>query len=376
MTRRVRGRVVVEAEPAFRTRHANPYNARLYDAMDRRAVEVRDLSWLRLLLTHVDVVHLHWPSLTFLSGHRRSLTVARLTLFFGILAISRYRGTRMIWTAHNVDDHERRSTPGLRRAHRRLLTDSVDAVIVLTESGAQTLRRAFPELEAVPVHVVPHGHYRDDYDFALDRDAVRAEMELHHDAPVLVSVGQIRPYKAVPTLVRTFRNIDDERAVLVVAGRPSNAELAQEIREAADGDGRIRLALEFQSDLELARLLIASDLVVLSYAAVQNSGSAILALSAHRPVLAPAIGALPELQRLVGEEWVRLYDGELTGEHLAEAVARARVRPIGGPDLDAFDWTTIAGQTEAVYRSTLRAPRPRARSVHRRSSRSSDDQSL
>ena len=37
--------LTVEAEPAFRTRHANPYNASLYRAMQGLGVRVRDLSY-------------------------------------------------------------------------------------------------------------------------------------------------------------------------------------------------------------------------------------------------------------------------------------------------------------------------------------------
>jgi beta-1,4-mannosyltransferase len=356
----------VEAEPAFRTRRANPYNARLYEAMDTADVDVRDLSWLRLLLRRVDVVHLHWPSLTFLSGHRASLMVARLVLFYSILRIARLRGTRLIWTAHNVDEHEQRGHAVVRRAHRRLLTANVDSVIVLTESGIASTRAAFPELARVPMCVVPHGHYRADYDFELDRADARRALDLPQDAAILVSVGQIRAYKGVPQLVRTFRETSASDAVLVVAGRPADQRLELEVREAAAGDPRVRLLLEFQSHEKLARLLVAGDAVVLGYSAVQNSGSAILALSASRPVLAPRIGALPDLQAVVGQEWLDLYEGDLTAAVLATAIRSARRAPSGVPDLSAFEWPVIAEQTQAVYRDALVSKRPRRRRTNHR----------
>ena len=225
--------LTVEAEPAFRTRHANPYNASLYRAMQGLGVRVRDLSYLRLAVTRVDIVHLHWPSLTFLSGHRQWRVFARLVCFFGALRVARLRGTRVVWTVHNVEAHEQRSTPRLRSWYRRLLLANVDGILALTHDGVDAARRAHPELAAVPAFVTPHGHYRDDYDFSIGRDAARERLALPDAATVVLTVGQVRPYKNVPHLIRTFAGVDDAGAVLAVAGRPSAPALA-------DGDPRRR----------------------------------------------------------------------------------------------------------------------------------------
>ena len=79
----------------------------------RRAV-VRDLHYGRLLVERTDVIHLHWPDLSFLSGPRLYRHVCRLALFYGSLALTRRRGTALVWTVHNVAAHEERSTARLR----------------------------------------------------------------------------------------------------------------------------------------------------------------------------------------------------------------------------------------------------------------------
>ncbi len=84
--------LVVQAEPAFRTERANPYTADLYRALQRRGAVVHDLDYLRLLRERTDVIHLHWPDLSFLSGPRLYRHVCRLALFYGTLALSRRRG--------------------------------------------------------------------------------------------------------------------------------------------------------------------------------------------------------------------------------------------------------------------------------------------
>jgi beta-1,4-mannosyltransferase len=100
--------------------------------------------------------------------------------------------------------------------------------------------------------------------------------------------------------------------------------------------------------------LRAADLVVLPYTEILNSGSALLALSFDRPILVPAIGAIPELYELAGGDWVRLYEGELTPELLSDAMRWAKQR---SPDefehapLDALDWNRLARLTLEAFRS-------------------------
>src|SRR3546814_7963709 len=73
------------------------------------------------------------------------------------------------------------------------------------------------------------------------------------------------------------------------------------------------------SDL-IERITDEADAVVLPYRDIVNSGSALLALSRFRPVIAPRLGSLIELQGQVGEDWLWLYDGPLTGERMREGI--------------------------------------------------------
>ncbi|UOE44340.1 glycosyltransferase family 4 protein [Agromyces larvae] len=362
MSARVPGALRVEAEPAFRTAHANPYNANLARSLQREGVDVRDLSYLRLLVRRTDIVHLHWPELTFLSGHRAWRMRARLALFFTFLRIARLRGTRLVWTVHNVEPHERRATPALHARYRRLLLGNVDGILALTEEGVDAARTGHPELRDIPAFVTPHGHYRDDYDFGATRAEAREQLGLRRDATVIASVGMIRPYKNIPRLLSVVRALDDPTLQIAIAGRASSPELARELAEAAERDPRVVLATGFQPDDRLARWLRAADLVVLPYTRIQNSGSAILALSADRPVLVPAIGAMRELAALVGDDWVRCYEGELDAATLADAIAwagrgsGARSERPDRPDLSELDWPRIAGLTLDAYRAVLHGP--------------------
>ncbi|GAB2464291.1 glycosyltransferase [Xylanimonas ulmi] len=356
MTRRP---LVVEAEPAFRTAHANPYNASLYRAVGRLGVRVDDLSVRRLATRRVDVVHLHWPDLTFLSSHRPLTVLLRLATFFGALRLARLRGTRLVWTAHNLASHEQRSTPALRALFRRLLLANLDGVLTLTADGAAAVRDLDPALADLPTFVTPHGHYRDDYDFTITRAQARERLAISPHVRLVVTVGQIRPYKNVPRLIEVFAQVPDPQARLAVVGKPSGGVDADGLRALAEADERVIAELEFLPADRLALWLRAADLVVLPYRRIQNSGSALLALSADRPVLVPAIGAMTELAETVGPGWVRCYDGDLDAATLGDALAWAAAPRPEVCDLDGLGWDRIAVATVEAYESVLAAPRRR-----------------
>jgi beta-1,4-mannosyltransferase len=97
---------------------------------------------------------------------------------------------------------------------------------------------------------------------------------------------------------------------------------------------------------------------VLPFTDITNSASALLALSFDRPVLVPSLGAMGELQALVGPDWVRTYCGDLTPAVLSDAITWAGPRAGAMPDLDALDWSAIARRTLSLYQAVIRGEAP------------------
>lgn len=349
--------MIVAAEPAFRTRHANPYNALLYDAVQEQGVSVREFALADLVRSRPDIVHVHWPELLLLSSHRSWQSRARLARFEALVRLARRRGTRLVWTFHNDGAHEETA---LHRGMERMLARTVDGVFTLSSAGETAFRERFgPD---IPVFRTPHGHYRDGYPLTVDRAQARAELGIDPDVTLLAAVGQVRPYKNLPALARAVREVADPAVRLVIAGKPAGRRDADELGAAAGDDPRIRLDLERLDDARMAAWLRAADAIVLPYRRILNSGAAILALSADRPVIVPAIGAMPELAATIGAEWVHTYEGEISATVLGQALAwlRSTQRP-ARPDLGPLEWAPIAAATVEGYRTVLGAPRRRSR---------------
>jgi glycosyltransferase involved in cell wall biosynthesis len=334
-------------------RAANPYTWLLYSHMQAAGgAEVEEYSGRRLLRGRFDVLHVHWPE-----GHLnqpslvRALhrSVSRLVL----MRWARARGTKIIWTVHNLHAHERLH-PRLERWFWRRFLRSLDGFVSLTHSGTVEARARFPELAGLPGFVVPAGHYREAYAGVSDRQDARRRLGIRSDARVFAFVGLIRPYKNVPELVDAFVALPDRDAILLVAGEPNSSAQAKQLENAASRDPRVRLHLRWIPEDEITTHLAAADLVVLPYREILNSGSAVLALSFNRPVLVPAKGSLAELQELAGEDWVRTYSGTLSAAELSRAMTWAEQSDrSASPELRDLDWSHIADATLGAYRAVL-----------------------
>lgn len=344
----------VLAWPAFDNVTGNPYNRLLYEAMKVQGVAVDEFTPQRALTGRYDVWHMHWPDdLLSIPDFRAAL--ARVAGLLLLMAWTRLRGTRIVWTVHDLGPHESRH-PVLERWFWRLFLPQVDGFISLSRHGKRMAERVFPALQDVPGFVVPHGHYRAAYPNEIDRAAARAALDLDSAASVLLYVGRIRKYKNVPHLVRAFRQWAPSDARLLVVGHPASGTLRREIEAATSADERVCLTLEFVPDAAMQRYLNAADLVVLPYRDILHSGSALLALSFDRPVLVPDRGAMSELQTEVGSGWVRTYDGPLTPEELQSGLSWAEETTRGArAPLDTLEWSVLARKTVDAYRAVIRA---------------------
>jgi beta-1,4-mannosyltransferase len=347
------------AWPAFKTK-VSPYNSLLYSNIRQLGAVVEEFSAWRLIWRRYHIVHFHWPEYCV---NQRSLLAALFwscALFAGMCWV-RMRGGRAIWTIHNLQSHIQQH-PTTERYFWKIFTTLLNAYISLTEHGSEYARQRYPSLRAIPCFVIPHGNLRDAYPGNdISREVARARLGIGPASRVLAFFGCIDPYKGVAELVEKFSLLQDDRAVLLVAGkcslRPTDRKRIEDI---AAGDPRIVLHLHYIPSADVACFIRAADLLVLPFREILNSGSAILALSLHRPVLVPAKGSMRELKEFAGPDWVRLYSGELTSEVLRReldsavdsATLRGQCRALEA-GWEGLDWRDLAQLTLDAYHCVI-----------------------
>lgn len=345
--------LAVLASPAFKAKQVNPYTSSLYEQLSTLGVNVQEFSVARLYKRPApDIWHIHFPQ-SQLRFRNPIKLISRLLRLLIRLRRARSRGTKVVWTVHNLHPHEN-PHPWLEKIFWRLFLANVDGCIHLSESGRMQAVQRFPGIARIPNAVVPHPHYRGLYPDSSDRQQARQILGLESDAKIALFLGQIRPYKNVPELIQTFRAIDDPDMRLVIAGWPREKQLRRHIQGAADGDARVHLHPEFVPNDRIQYYLRAADIMVAPYRDILNSGTALLALSFDRPILAPSKGSLTELQTIVGKNWIKLYSGDMQPDILGSTLEEAHHQKLGQPCLDSYDRTAIAQATLDAYHHFLR----------------------
>jgi glycosyltransferase involved in cell wall biosynthesis len=340
---------------------SNPYQRLLTSALAVQGVEVRLArppgrdplpiirAWLRA--GRPRVVHLHWTHNYLARGGRRRPLGGPLLV--GQLRTLRRLGVRIVWTVHNLGAHEGELGDNDRSVHRRV-AEASDAILVHCDAARGAVEEAYslgPGARA-RLRIIPHGSYLGAYPDTLTRAEARASLDVHPGARAFLFLGAIRDYKGLEDLVIAFRSLDAPGARLLIAGRAADGPIADRLRGAAASDPRVGLWLGHVPDDRVQRYLRAADAVVLPFRDVLTSGSAILAMSFGRAVVAPGLGCLPET---VGADAGITYDpGDPEG--LVAALRTALAADLEGMGRRALararelDWASIAAATAAAYR--------------------------
>lgn len=340
---------MVLAWPARKNRAHNPFQALLSDALDRAGWSVREFTVPTALGRGADLWHWHWPD-----GHFSGSSAVRARINSAILRClllnARVRRIPVVWTAHNVRNHDG-ANADIEARFMRHFVRSIAGVHFLSEASRAEACAFYPDLSNVKAIVLPHGDYRATV-APQDRAAARSRLGVTAAGTVLAFVGKIRRYKGVSVLLDAFTALDADDAGLIVAGALGD-DSGPMLEAASARDERVRLVLKHLDDSEIEQVISAADVVVLPYEAVTNSGSAILALSLDRPILVPDTPLFRELRAMVGADWVMCFTPPLTEGTLRDA-SRWSERVIGlSPRLDDLDWDGIAGRLAAWY-GTLR----------------------
>jgi glycosyltransferase involved in cell wall biosynthesis len=346
-------------------RDSNPYQELLYSPMradhpdDFRMIYWKRRPWIGLPMFFVvsawaalrgaRIVHLHWvawdirlsiPGRAFLSGFLSRIAIRWLELL-------RFR---LICTIHNVVPHEPQTNDDLAIARR--LCKSADALIVHSETARSALREQ--GLEAKSIVVIPHGSYLDVYSQPPAKPKARKALGLPSGSRIVLFFGNIRPYKGIMDLLDAWdQRVND--GLLLIAGSCADPDLESAIHEAALRDASIICHLGYIADNDVSTFFAASDGVCLPFRHVATSGSAILALTFDKPLVAPRIGAIQDLPESTGFYYRSSQENGLEcalGRFFGATEFELKSRSASCADyMAALSWSSIADATFALYES-------------------------
>ena len=205
-----------------------------------------------------------------------------------------------------------------RMLFNRLLLRRRDRVVGVGES----VRQALIDNEGIParrVEVVYNGVEMSDYDYDEGRrHAVRRELEIDPSDPVLIQVARLDALKDHGTALRTVARLAESRPnvrLLLVGEGPEQDTIEAEI-ERLGIEANVRL-LGLRDDV--ARLLGAADVFLLSSVSEGIPVTLIEAMMARVPIVSTNVGGVAEV---VADGTTGLLAPSGYDEALAEAVGR------------------------------------------------------
>lgn len=326
--------------PAGQATDRNPYVRLMYGAFTPPYATVTDYLPFRSGSTDAEIFHIQWPEAIFEGrfGRRPWMAAAKAVAVLNRARAMRRSGRIVALTLHNLQPHRNLSIieRSVWRWYFSALLKQVDLLISLSSRALSQFQELYPSVRNAESCVIPHPHYRTCYPAPLPQEDARALLGLAPAGRLIGVLGAIRPSKQVPQAIRSFSAMTEVSADLLIVGQCSRTE-EPVIKALADQDDRVHFVNRSLDDQALVDMMSAVDLCLINQESTLNSGTAMLALSYDRPVIAPAVGSLVELQQYVGARWVRLFTPPLTANKL-ETILR---EPLPGAhdrvDLNAFN---------------------------------------
>lgn len=268
---------------------------------------------------------------------------------FAAVAIAQLLGVPSVVKLHGSDMNVVARMRGPRQGLKWALPRASRVVAV-----SRPLAERAIELGVAParVDIVPNGVDREVF-HPSDRADARRRLGLDSAEKLVLYVGHLKEAKGVFDLLRAFERHHDElrgaRLVLVGGGpeAPACRALAEQLGVAATFAGE-------QPHEQIPLWFGAADVVTLPSWNEGMPNVVVEALACGRPVVASAVGGIPEIVKGDAGELVAPRDPESLGKALVRALAKSHDAEKISTALERPDWSTSA---RLLHESLVRAAR-------------------
>jgi glycosyltransferase involved in cell wall biosynthesis len=349
-----------ELSSFFLPRFDNPYQKELIANLESFGVKVKALDKDKYFLPFFfkekpNILHLHLLYTYFMSANI-SATLITSMFFLSQLIILKLIGVKIVWTAHDLNNHHQRYLK-IDRLVTKIITQIADAIIVHGKTAKVKVIKTFSIKNQDKIFVIPHGNYLNNYKNVVKRTEARKILDIPDTSFVLLLLGRIQPYKGVFELIDSFQQWHDKEAKLIIAGQPSNENITQIIQQKIGEDPHIKFIPRFIPDEEIQIYMNACDAVVLPYRDILTSGSVVLAMSFARACIAPKKGCIEDMLDRSGAFLYEPDDNLGLIKAMNDAMQRKdELKEMGKHNLNIareWNWDFIAKMTFEAYQFCL-----------------------
>lgn len=238
-----------------------------------------------------DVIHLHWLTAYFAVDVKWSLTfvLRYLISIFDILILRLTTPVKLVWTVHNLYEHETQHEK-LEIFAKRLVCKLCDKIIVLGKSAALLIEKLY-HADASKIVVSAHGHFNELFPSnSLNKLDCRQKINLPTSKTIYLFPGAAKDYKGINELIEVFSSWNNQNALLLVAGKVTDSVL-QKIKSDTSS---IVVHNRFIPDEELPLYFKAADWTIVPYRRILTSATILTAMGLGSAIISPNMGTLPD----------------------------------------------------------------------------------
>lgn len=341
--------------------HENPYQQNLAESLSKKGVQIilENLTWALLFFKVLfkykkpEIIHIHWQH-DYLVSKKALFSFLKSFLFILEMVILRFLGVKIVWTVHNIVNHEKKDFK-IELFFSSFLSKISNKIIVHNPQSQKEIIEAYKIRKIEKCSVIAQGNFIDNYENIITNKEARIELNINEDNFLFLFFGLIRPYKGLNKLIESFQSKNFQEAKLLIVGRAIDKKYEAEIRSLCDTIDNIEFQSGFVPENKIQVYMNAADIVVIPYIEILNSAALLLAMSFKKPIIAPKTGFFTSV---LDENGGFLYNSnENIGLSTAmELALNSDISRMGNYNYELakkFDWDSVAEKTYKIYSECL-----------------------
>ena len=206
-------------------------------------------------------------------------------------------GSKYIITAHNVVPHKYNN----KYLFRYWLHYKMCTAIIVHDNNTKHIMVNNYKIEDVNVSVIPHGYLRYKYNEERVDILIKEYETLYKNNKIMIAMlGAQSKYKGTDIFVDTIAGYDnDDNIIWIIWGKNINIEYTKIIKKT-----NVIIKDEYISDEEFVAIMRCSDVIVLPYRTISQSGILMTAIAERTPVIVSKNGGLSDPIKYGNIGWV------------------------------------------------------------------------
>lgn len=214
-------------------------------------------------------------------------------LLFLLVLIPKIFGLKVAVISHDVSSFANNDNKTLQNLIYNKLSDYI---VVHNNFSYNELLKNIDVSNNNKVKIIKHGGYLDHINKKMTKEEYREKLNLDIDGKYILFFGQIKQVKGLDVLIEAMAAVNPD-IKLIIAGKPwkDDFEKYDQMISKYKLQNRIIKMIHFIEDEDREKLFFASDINVLPYRTIYQSGVLLMAMSHGLPVIASNLEANKEI---------------------------------------------------------------------------------